>query len=52
MASQARKTVRFKGITNAAQNTKKEEALRQLSRLVRRHLKKNFDFLQMNSIDY
>lgn len=52
MAQQARKKDQAKSITNAAQYTRREEALRQLSRVVRRHLKKNFDLLQMNSIDY
>ena len=52
MATQARKKAHVKGIANVAQYTKREEGLRQLSRLAKRHLRKNFDLLQMNSIDY
>ena len=32
--------------------SRREQGLSQLSRLVKRHLRKNFDLLQMNSIDY
>lgn len=51
MAAQAKRNAQVKSITNS-KYTKKEEALRLLGRLARRHLRKNFDLLQMNSIDY
>lgn len=52
MAAQAKKNAQTKCLTYTTASTKREEALRLLSRLARRHLRKNFDLLQMNSIDY